>query len=207
MVRVGMGDLLLLAQGGFGVYEGMASPPLLQMLLAEAIERRSIAQESRVSEPDNEEFRGGSPERSFLSASGGEVQDAFYQSPDVLTTLKQLSGVRLASSGARGTYTYYCRAGDFLGLHRDIDKCDVAVITCLHDGPHASQESGALCLYPERLLEPLSAIRGAPREGRTLVRLAPGPSIVLLGGLVAHCLLPVVAGQDRVVSVLCFRIV
>jgi len=197
---------LLLSQGGFGVYDGMAAESVLQMLLEEALQQRAWAQDNTVLQPDAEEFRGGVPERSFLSAPGGDLQDRFYHSPWLQSFLGQLSGALAAPTGGRGTYTYYCRAGDHLGLHRDVYACDVSVITCLHDGPTATAESGMLCLYPQRVFEPLSSIRRTPHWGRTLVRLAPGQTIVVLGGLVPHQLLPVVAGQTRIVSVLCYRL-
>ena len=195
----------IFAQGGFAVFEGLASDLMQRMLLDEAMERRLSAHENRVAEPDAVEFRGGSPDRCFLSAPGGAAQDSFYLAPALHAALTRVSGLTVVPTGSRGTYSYYCRAGDFLGLHRDIDTCDLAVITCLHDGPVSAADSGALCLYPDRAREPLSAIRSSPLTGRALIRLAPGHSIVLLGGIVAHRLLPVVAGQNRVVSVLCFR--
>lgn len=66
-------------------------------------------------------------------------------------------------------------------------------------------DGGRLCLYPDRLFEPLSIIRATPQQGAIKVRLDPGQTIVLFGGLVPHALLKVAAGQARIVSVLCYR--
>ena len=113
---------------------------------------------------------------------------------------------QIAPSGKRGTYSYYLRPGDFLGIHRDILACDVAVITCLIDGVQKSHDSGSLCLYPDRFTEPLSNVRSTPEKGAFKLHLAAGQTIVMYGGLIPHTLLPVSGGESRVVSVLCYRI-
>lgn len=193
----------LLQGGGYDVFEGMLDRGMLRALLAEALEHRAQAQPNDVPLDDGEELRGGSPARSFLSVTGGEAQDAFYQWPWLTGFLEQLLGMSVAPTGDRGTYTYYARAGDFLALHRDVEACDVAVISCLYDGP--SEEGGSLRLYPGRIEERLSEIRRDREAGAVGVRLRPGQTLVLLGGLVPHEVLPVAAGQTRIVSVLCFK--
>ena len=62
------------------------------------------------------------------------------------------------------------------------------------------------CLWPERAEEPLSAIRADPGRGAVLRRLGPGQTLLLMGGMVPHALLPVRSGQLRFISVLCFRV-
>lgn len=193
----------LLRGGGYDVFEGMLDRAMLRALLAEALERRHQAQESDVAVDDGEEVRGGSPARSFLSATGGDAQDAFYQSPWLAGFLGELLGMPVAPTGDRGTYTYYARPGDYLALHRDVEACDVAVISCLYDG--SSEEGGSLRLYPGRIDERLSEIRRDREAGAVGLRLRPGQTLVLLGGLVPHEVLPVAAGQTRIVSVLCFQ--
>jgi hypothetical protein len=106
-------------------------------------------------------------------------------------------------TGERGTYSYYVRQGDYLALHRDVEACDVAVITCVYES--ALNVGGGLCVYPDRIHEPLSAIRAAPERGMVSVPLRPGQTVVMLGGIVPHHVLPMAQGQVRIVSVLCYR--
>ena len=192
-------------QGGFGVFEGLAEPAALAGMLSEAVAASGTATESHVPVSDGEQVRGGRPARRFLTSSGGPVQQRFYQAPPVLRFLRSVTHPSLQPTGPVGTYSYYARPGDYLAIHRDIVTCDVAVITCLSDAPETAR-GGGLSLYPERLFEPLSAIRATPARGACLVRLAAGQTIVLYGGLVPHALQPVDAGQVRIVSVLCYRV-
>lgn len=201
----------LLRRGGFDVFQGMLDRAMLRALRAEALESRAAAQPNDVLADDGEEVRGGNPARSFLSASGGPFQDAFYQAPWMAELLGGLAGTRVVPTGGRGTFSYYARPGDFLALHRDVEACDVAVISCLQDGclqdgPGARDGGGgSLRVYPGRIAEPLSAIRRSPERGAVVLRLLPGQTLVILGGLVPHTVLPVAAGQERIVSVLCYR--
>jgi hypothetical protein len=202
----------LMQRGGFAVVEGLLSPRTLADLLAEAQRRRQAAQLSDVAAADGEEGRGGRPARRFWSTLGGEVQAAFYRAPGMAELLSAWADMPVGPTGSHGSYSYYDRAGAFLGIHRDIETCDLAVITCLCDrlegaaaATAATGEGGSLCLYPGRSQEPLSAIRRSPGEGTLGVRLKPGQTLVLLGGIVPHAVLPVAAEQARVVSVLCYR--
>lgn len=196
----------LLSRGGFDVFSGLLDDSFREHLLAEALGRYGEALECDIPASDGEEVRGGIPARRFLNATGGPVQDAFYRAPWVLDFLRGLTAPSLVPTGERGTYSYYVRAGDFLAIHRDIQTCDLAVITCLQDGAAVGGDGGSLCLYPERFLEPLSAVRATPEEGALKLRLDAGQTIALCGGLVPHALLPVAEGQERVVSVLCYHI-
>lgn len=195
----------LLARGGYAVYPALPGAETTQRLLAEAVAASVGAGENRVERWDGREERGGSPDRCLLVAEGGPVQDALYQAPWLAAFLSDAAGIAVTPSGLRGSYSYYVRPGDYLGLHRDVEVCDLALITCLHDGPGSSGEAGALRLYPDRRDEPLADIRRSPATGAALVRLRPGESIVMLGGLVPHSLEPVARDQVRIVSVLCFR--
>lgn len=196
----------LLKKGGFDVFEGLLDDQSYQLMLAEAMQLAQIAQPSEVTKPDHEEVRGGAPPRRFLSVSGGAIQDAFYRAEWLLDFLRQIAGAPVVPTGLRGTYTYYARPGDYLALHRDIETCDMAVITCLHDNCQAGGEGGLLCLYPERLLEPLSAIRVNPIQGALKLRLKARQTLVMFGGIVPHAVLPVIGQQKRIVSVLCYRV-
>ncbi len=196
----------LMKKGCFDIFAGLLDSNTHAMMLSEAISLSTVARLSEVLIPDGEDVRGGTPARCYLSASGGPIQDAFYGAEWMLSFLRQVTGTPLIPTGERGTYSYYARPGDYLALHRDIVTCDLAVITCLSDGPCIVGNSGILRLYPDRIFEPLSAIRDNPNEGAVGVRLMPGQTIVLFGGIVPHMLLPVADQQRRIVSVLCYRV-
>ena len=118
--------------------------------------------------------------------------------------LHALAGVPFVPTGRRGSFTYYHSPGDHLALHRDVETCDLALITALHrqggDG-----RSGTLLVYPGRIGETLTEIRRTPQRGGVSVDLAAGQSILLFGGLLPHRVVPMAAGQSRTVSLLCFR--
>ncbi|HEX8921611.1 MAG TPA: hypothetical protein VF766_09050 [Pyrinomonadaceae bacterium] len=194
-----------MAKGGFEVFEGFLDQEGYDLMLAEAVQLARDAPVSNVSISDEEEVRGGAPARHFRSVPGGPVQEAFYQSPSLLKLLSELCNVTLTPLGGRGTYSFYAEPGDYLAIHRDIESCDVAVITCLYNAPRLDDYGGALCLYPTRLFEPLSAVRSTPHEGALVVNLEPGQTIAMFGGIIPHTLLPTSAGQTRIVSVLCYR--
>ena len=118
-----------------------------------------------------------------------------------------MTGVALAPTGERGGYLYYARPGVRLGVHRDRDDCDLAVITCLADAPGPRGDGGTLVVYPGRVAEAIAAIRRTPRRGAVKLRLHPGQSLVMFGGWLAHGVRPVVRGQTRIVSALCYRVV
>jgi hypothetical protein len=195
----------LMQRGGFVIFDGVPGAATCQQLLAEALRLSKTARSSYMPRSDAEEVRGGSPARRFLSAVAGEKQRAFYHDRDLIEFLQQVTGLTLQPSGQSGTYTYYARPGDYLAIHRDIDICDLAVITCLYDGPRTDNEGGRLTFYPQRLTERLSAIRATPEEGAVKVRLKPGQTLVLLGGIVPHAVQPTARGQVRIVSILCYR--
>jgi hypothetical protein len=196
----------LMKKGGFDVFVGLLDDHAHTQMLAEAMSLSTTARMSEVLTPDNEDGRGGNPPRRYLTAPGGPIQDAFYHSDWVRDLLQQVTGTPLVPTGVRGTYSYYARPGDYLALHRDIVTCDVAVITCLNEGPNVTGSSGMLCLYPDRIYEPLSAIRDTLEEKAVGVRLMPKQTIVLFGGIVPHMLLPVAYQQVRIISVLCYRV-
>jgi hypothetical protein len=198
----------LLAQGsGYGIYAGLPDPYTFQALFSEASELYPSAGSQQSWESDTEDLRGGKPRRSLLTSTGGPIQDALYASGHLRRFLSAQLGLAAVPSGNRGSYSYYARKGDFLDLHRDVEMCDVAVITVLYDNSAQADPGGALALYPGRIGEPLSAIRERPEEGASLVKLAPGQTIVMFGGVVPHRVVPVAEAQLRIISVLCFRAV
>jgi hypothetical protein len=201
----------LYQRGGFMLIDQWLEPSNLALLQREALTLGSQAAENLMLETDRSGFeinfgRGGSPARKFLSTQGGMIQDAFYQSVTLKTTLETLTATSIKPTGARGTYSYYAREGDFLALHRDILQCDLTLITCLFDHTRSAVNSlgGVLRLYPNYNLQPLSSIN--PHSSSNDLRLGVGQSVALLGGIVPHEVLPTSAGQIRIVSVLCFEI-
>ncbi len=201
----------LYQRGGFVLIDQLLEPSNLAQLQRESLALNSQTSENLMLETDRSGFeinfgRGGSPARKFLSTQGGAVQDAFYQSLALSIMLEKLCQTRIKPTGARGTYSYYAREGDFLALHRDILQCDLTLITCLFDHTRGADNDlgGVLRLYPNYNHQALSSIN--PHSSSSDVRLEVGQSIALLGGIVPHEVLPTSPGQIRIVSVLCFEI-
>jgi hypothetical protein len=189
--------------GGFVVVPDLLTSSGLAQLRHEAAQQRAIAQHVFTARSDKEQHRGGDPARKYLSAPGGAFQRAIYNAPATLQYLTAIAGLPLSATGGYGTFTYYCRPGDYLTVHRDVSQCDLALITCIEDSG-GEGSGGKVCLYPERIHEPLSEIRRRPALGAVTMRLAPGDSLVLLGGIVPHCTIPVGEQQTRIVSLLCY---
>lgn len=198
----------LLRQGGYRILREFPGAETLLRLRADALEQLMAASDSRVDRSDGEEGRGGNPARCFLSAAGGASQQEFYRSGRLARRLSEEAGAPVRPTGAGATYTYYCRAGDYIGIHLDIRTCDLVAITCLSDNaPAVAGNAGKLCFWPEAIGQPLSAVRARPAEGAVVRRLNPGETLVMLGGLLPHAVLPVRAGQLRLVSVMCFEVI
>lgn len=194
----------LMRRGGFDIFNGLADELIKDLLLAEAMAQKEFAAENNVSEPDAEQIRGGVPARKFISSSGGDFQQQFYHAKWLIDFLRDLTTPFLKPTGESATYSYYLRGGDFLDLHRDIVTCDVAVITCLKNEFGENKCGGQLCLYPERINEPLAVVRETPEDGAVKVRLEESQTIVMYGGLIPHALLPLDENQQRIISVLCY---
>ena len=195
----------LLARGGGALVVQLLDASVLHAFDREAQMCRTDVQSHRVEQHDGEEDRGGAPDRWLESAPGGPELRALYASAGVAELLTSLTAIRWTPSGGAGTYSYYCRAGHYLGLHRDVVECDLALIVCISDSGAASpREAGTLCIYPGRAAEPLSRIRAEPARGSVEVRLRPGEAALLLGGIVPHRVSPTAPGQLRVVAPLCF---
>ena len=197
-------DSPLMQAGGVDIVDGLLDATWLSALTDEALGLIAGADGQESSRPDHADWRGGHPPRRLLTSGAGPVQDALYRASGLAEVLSARCGLPLRPSGDRGSYSYYARPGDFLGLHRDIATCDVTVLTVLHDEPAADDAGGTLVVYPGRMWEPLSAIRARPADGALGVRLGVGQTALLLGGVVPHQVLPTAPGQVRIVSVLCF---
>jgi hypothetical protein len=195
---------LLAEHGGYFVIDRLPDRTTFEALRAEAWAAYATADRQDCESDDGEELRGGAPARRLYSAGAGPVQDAFYHDLAVRQALGDLCGVTVTPSGSRGSYSYYNTPGDYLALHRDIETCDVTFITCLHDDGDPRSVSGVLLVYPDRLEAPLSELRAQPAVGAVPVKLRAGQSVVLLGGIVPHQVLPAAPGQTRVISALCY---
>jgi hypothetical protein len=196
----------LMAAGGWTIGE-LLGPRAREALAAEARRCHAAgATRAQLDASPDEDVRRGNPARRLESAPGGSALQALYTAPVLHAWLRGLTGLGWVPSGGQGTYSYYRREDDHLGIHRDVDECDLAVIACVAEaGAPSSGIAGALSLWPARAGERLSEIRAAPVAGRVTVRLAPGRAIVLLGGLVPHAVEPLVEGHVRIVAPLCFR--
>lgn len=193
----------IVAGGGSLVVDDLITGPWFLALRAEGLAARVTAREQVRIETDPGNWRSGNPARYLASAEGGPVQSAIYADHGLSARLAEFAGLPVRPTGGQGTYSYYDRPGHFLGLHRDIRRCDLTLITCLHRSGAASP-SGALRLYPKALVTPLASI--GPETPVRDVEMQPGQSVLLLGGCVPHEVLPAAEGFSRSISVLCFEI-
>jgi hypothetical protein len=193
----------LFAAGGYLVVQGFFDEATLQELRAEAEQVRLDAQSMLVTDSDGTEGRGGFPARAYLSGPGRELHWELHGCQQMAETLASVCGLSVSASGS-GTYSFYEQAGDFLAVHRDVEQCDMAVITsltrCMADCP-----AGELVVYPDFIREPLSAVRAAGRGAGVSVPLDRGHSIILLGGILPHEVAPTSPGQERIVAINCYR--
>jgi hypothetical protein len=190
--------------GGVAVFAGVPDALTCEALVHEAHRAYPGSSRQVLSHDDEAQGRGGMPSRALHTAGGGEVQDALYASPALHAFLSSQCGQPIVPSGTRGSYSYYVEPGDFLGLHLDVDTCDVTLITVLQDDTDPNDPGGGLAVFPGALGAPLGHVRASRGAGMTVVKARPGESIVILGGLVPHQVLPLGAHGQRVISALCF---
>jgi hypothetical protein len=191
--------------GGVAVIDGLPDPSTCQALALEARDAYSESTRQHLLTSDGTEGRGGLPARALQTATGGPVQDALYASAWLHHYISQQCGATIQPSGNRGSYSFYVHPGDFLDLHLDVDRCDVTLITVLHDDIPPQDSSGGLVIYRGMVDVPLSHIRLHPDRGAELVKAQPGQSILILGGMIPHRVLPLGTAGQRAISVLCFR--
>jgi hypothetical protein len=199
-------DSALMKNGGCAIFDYFPGANACTRLLLESRLCLHGAVASAIATSDDEEVRGGNPARRFISTGGGGEQAAFYRNPETAHFLAEICNAAVRPTGESGTYTYYARPGDHLALHRDIETCDISVVTCLLDRHRYGSNGGLTRFYPERQHEPLSRIRATPSTGAMTVRLPVGNTMVMFGGLVPHLIEPLAPGELRIVSILCFRV-
>jgi hypothetical protein len=194
----------LFAAGGYLVVRGFFDEATLQDLRTEAEQVRIEAQRMLVTDSDGTEGRGGFPARAYLSGPGRDLHWGLHGCQQMAETLASVCGLGVSASGS-GTYSFYEQTGDFLAIHRDVEQCDLAVITslteCRMDCP-----AGELVVYPDLIREPLSKVRAAGRGAGVSVPLDRGHSIILLGGILPHEVAPTSSGQERIVAINCYRV-
>ncbi|MEE1619875.1 hypothetical protein ACQ7DA_00550 [Zafaria sp. J156] len=197
----------LAAAGGVTVLDAVPDPGTVAALLGEALGNYASSSLQDVPTGDGATGRGGTPARRLRTAGGGAVQDAFYARPALAARLAAVCGTAVEPTGGRGSYSYYVSPGDYLGLHLDIDTCDVTLITLLRDDAPDDDPAGALLVHLAHFGARLEDVRADPRTGAGAVKARPGQSIVLLGGLLPHETVPVGPAGPRIISALCFRAV
>lgn len=193
----------IVQNGGFVILPSLFENHWLSALTEECRQHRNIAEIQEKRSVDHTLWRGSNPDRFLANSQGGSVQTKIYQSGHLIKALAQLLGLVLKPTGSRGSYSYYDTPGHYLGLHRDIEKCDLTLITCLERKDPGLSESGALRVYHNCLKKDLSAV--SHQDQFTDFHLKPGESIALLGGYLPHEVLPAAPGFERKISALCFK--
>jgi hypothetical protein len=194
----------LFAAGGYLLVRELFDEETLRDLRAEADSVRIGAERMLVGESDGAEGRGGFPARALRSGPGGELHWALHGCEQMMDTLAGVCGLKVSAAGS-GTYSYYEKTGDFLAVHRDELQCDIAVITSLNTWT-AGRAEGELVVYPDFMREPLSVVRAAGTSAGRSVPLDRGHTIILLGGIVPHEVVPAGPGQERIVAINCYRV-
>lgn len=191
--------------GGVIVFGGMPPSPVFEALVQEAYEAYKDSARLLGDQSHTGPARSRMPRRALSSSPGGPVQDTFYADPWLQAFVTGQAGVPVTPSGNRGSYSYYERPGDYLDLHLDVYDCDVTLITVLHDDTDPYDTSGGVAVYRDSVGQPLESIRANPDRGMTVVKPTPGQSLLILGGLVPHRVLPFGTSGCRIVSPLCFQ--
>ena len=190
---------IIFSNGGVLMMADLAGAQAVDELDGEAFSVRCDGKRNEWSVFDGTEGRGGNPRRAFTTAHASHVQWRIFSAPALVASVAQSCGLGVAPTGG-GTYTYYERPGDFLALHLDVLTCDLTVITCLRD---TGKDEGALVVYPQHSL---TRAREAGRCAGRPVAVRRGESAVLLGGFIPHEVTPMGPEQERIVSVMCYRV-
>jgi len=192
------------------VLSGLMHPQDVVALQRESANSWRSATRCDVQSDDGHAGRGGKPRRALHTAAGGEIHTAIYRQSWLAEFLGSTAGGVVQPTGPAGSYSYYTHPGDHLGLHLDIDECDLSLITCVTDSLRSRTRGrdggGEIRIYHGYAGRSLRDVRRDVGWGSVDARLEPGQSLILLGGVLPHEVLPVRAGQARVVSLMCFKL-
>jgi hypothetical protein len=191
--------------GGVALFDGLPDRDTCTQLLREALSVYGGSSRQIVLTGDNAPGRGGCPPRALNTAGGGPAQDELYAAAWLRAFLSQQCGVHVTPTGTRGSYSYYVAPGDYLGLHLDIDSCDVTLISVLRDDAGPEDPAGGLLVHLSAFGATLFDARQSSGQGSALVKAQAGQSVVLLGGLLPHETIPLGGSGQRIISALCFR--
>ena len=196
----------LLARGGYAIFEDVFTRIALAALKLEARAQYWSGQEQITTVESSHSGRGIRPTRKLVYSGGGEVQNELYGAPALTRFLESVTELPVQPTGSEGGYLYYTRQGDHLGLHLDVEHCDLVVLTLIQDHSKHDSPSGSCVVFPGFVGVPLPTVRAtALAGGGVRLKLRPGQSLVMFGGLVPHLVLPVDEQQARITSALCFR--
>lgn len=190
--------------GAVAIVDDLIDRATLTALAREALAAGRVAERQSGRTERIDGGRSDIAGRALASGPGGPVQDALYRSPELLAALSDLCGARVRPTGGRGSYSFYTRPGDHLDLHVDVERCDVTLLTVLQDSTPSDDPGGALATWSDHLGASLDTVRASGAEPTATTKIPQGSSVVLLGGLLPHAVLPLGPSGTRVVAPLCF---
>ncbi len=190
----------LAAAGGVAVID-LLDGPMLRALQVEAARAYADHVEHRVQAPPTDRWDRGNPDRWLRSAAGGPVLAMLLASGRLNRVLEAHTGIQWSPLSPQGSFSYYDQPGHHLGVHRDIERCDLTCIVCCDVGGDGS--GSELVVYRSAVRTPLDQVRAGAVAGRT-ISVRPGQAALILGGLVPHRVTPIVGDLRRTVAPLCF---
>jgi hypothetical protein len=202
--RVPFSSPMVSANGGYAIYDDLLNRKDFRDLCSEAHDYYRFASYDVYFGPPKGRNRHAHPPRKFRHTNGGPVQERLFNDGWLLDFLSDECQL-FVHPPSSGTFSYYLETDDFIGLHLDREKCDLVIITVLHDNSDPRELSGSLVIYPDHTGDDLRDVSAASTKGRAIKPRA-GQSILLFGGVVPHYLEPTAQGQDRVISVCCFQV-
>jgi hypothetical protein len=203
--RLRCGPLAL--AGGVAVVPGLPDAATRRAMAHEALGAARGTERQLSVNAYGDDGRWDTPARALANVPGGETQERFYTAAWLRQSLSAWCGASVVPTSGRGTYSLYTRPGDHLDLHVDVVTCDVTLITVVHDSTPTDHPGGGLAVYADHVGVPLSQIRASSPPATSVIKAPVGHSIVILGGLVPHRVLPLGPSGSRVISALCFQAV
>lgn len=190
----------LAAAGGVAIID-LLDEVTLRAIQAEADRSYANNVEHRLETPPSDPWDRGNPDRWLRSAAGGPVLAMLMASRKLTEVLDAQTGIAWSPLSPQGSFSYYDQPGHHLGVHRDIERCDLTCIICCDlTGTGSGSE---LMVYRSAVRTPLDHLRQGVVAGRA-VSLQPGQAALILGGLVPHKVTPVVGDLRRTVAPICF---